>query len=280
MPKPLGALILHGIGSQGPTYADGLIERVERHLPHDQRGRTDWEPVYWADVLARPQADLWRRLVQDNDLDYVRIRKFLINALGNVAAYQQSGASAQHTYAAIHERLFRGLSELRERLGGRDAPLVVLAHSLGGHIVSNYIWDRQHGGPDDRFGPTALHRFESLAGLITFGCPIPLFVLAFKRVLPVAFPPPGLAASFPPGTDPARLREAALWLNYYDQDDVLGYPLKPISAEYDATVHEDVNINAGDIFSSWNPLSHAGYWEEEHFARPVAAMLARLLALL
>jgi hypothetical protein len=31
----------------------------------------------------------------------------------------------------------------------------------------------------------------------------------------------------------------ARWLNYYDKDDVLGYPLKPISPSYNAIVNED-----------------------------------------
>ena len=73
-------------------------------------------------------------------------------------------------------------------------------------------------------------RMEWLVGLVTFGLNLPLFTFAYDPVEAIAFPGGGLP---PDEADKAR------WLNYYDKDDVLGYPLKPISPTYNAIVNED-----------------------------------------
>jgi len=64
---------------------------------------------------------------------------------------------------------------------------------------------------------------QNLAGIITFGCNIPLFTFAYNHVKPIEFPPSNLDS---------KLKQKAKWINYYDSDDILGYPLKPINAEY------------------------------------------------
>ena len=82
-------------------------------------------------------------------------------------------------------------------------------------------------------------------------------------------------------TPPPRLREdlkeKARWLNFYDPDDILGYPLKPISEGYAEVVTRDIAINAGGVFSSWNPLSHNGYWTDNDLTKPVADLISSFL---
>ena len=111
---------------------------------------------------------------------------------------------------------------------------------------------------------------HTLAGMVTFGCNIPLFTFAYTNVAPIVFP----AAELP---DPGDVRDKAKWLNYYDPDDVLGYPLKSINAAYDAVVDEDIPINVGGLFSSWNPLSHNKYWTDNDFTKPAAEFIATFL---
>jgi hypothetical protein len=107
-----------------------------------------------------------------------------------------------------------------------------------------------------------------LTGFITFGCNIPLFTFACSKVQPIRFPPPRL---------PARLKGDARWLNYFDPDDVLGWPLKPINAAYASVVHRDELINVGGPISGWTPASHLAYWADRRFARRVATFLDTLL---
>ena len=108
-----------------------------------------------------------------------------------------------------------------------------------------------------------------LAGLITFGSNIPLFTLGLEQVKPIAFPPPGSALSSP-------VRAAARWMNYFDRDDVLGYPLREISSTYAATVHEDVSIGVGSLLSGWTPMSHTAYWNDADFVDRVADQVAAI----
>ena len=70
------------------------------------------------------------------------------------------------------------------------------------------------------------------------------------------------------------------WDNYFDEDDVLGYPLKPIGASYDKAVNRDIAINAGTWLTSWNPLSHEGYWTDDDLISPTARRIIATLALL
>jgi hypothetical protein len=54
----------------------------------------------------------------------------------------------------------------------------------------------------------------------------------------------------------------------YAGDDVLGYPLKPLSPSYTQTVTADLHINAGGLFTSWNPISHTEYWTNNDSQNP------------
>ena len=155
---------------------------------------------------------------------------------------------------------------------------MVLAHSLGGHIMSNYIWDRQCGRQPSLLLP--LWPIPTLAGLVTFGCNIPLFALAYRAAKPIDLP--GSAITKPEVIDATR------WLNFTDKDDVLGWPLRPLYAKdypdltpaQQQTVNklEDYEIRVGSFATGWTPAAHDGYWTDDDFVSPVADYLQRLLA--
>jgi hypothetical protein len=160
----------------------------------------------------------------------------------------------------VHRIVRDALADLyQNRLGATARPLVVLAHSFGGHVMSNYIWDVQRDRAVVAPGANDFERLRTLKGIVTFGCPIPLLVLAHDRIVPI------------------RLPEDATWLNFYDRDDVFGYPLRPVNEAYRETVTRDVPVSVGGLLTSWNPLSHGAYWTDEHFVAPVAELLSALL---
>ena len=66
------------------------------------------------------------------------------------------------------------------------------------------------------------------------------------------------------------------WINFYDLDDVIGYPIRPLNDAYKQSVTKDVPINAGGLLSSWNPLSHNSYWTDNDVTKPIARTLARV----
>jgi len=266
----LGVLVVHGMGNQTSDFADDTIREVNRCVQQNglDPNTICWEAGYWADVLAPREQKLWADLSTKVDMDYVRLRKFIVSAFGDAIAYQRvPGGAYEDVYDLLHDRMRLHLRQLA-RLMGADLPVVVLAHSLGCAIMSDYIWDRQkEQPPKPEDSPT--ERLDNLAGFVTFGCTLPLFSLAYNPVMAIAFP--GL-------TLPTKIRSTAAWYNFFDPDDVLGYPLKPLSPSYDAAVTRDCSINAGGIFSSWNPLSHNAYWTDEDLIEPTGDLISRLLA--
>jgi hypothetical protein len=157
-------------------------------------------------------------------------------------------------YSRTQRRIRNSLSELFQAGGRQDLPAVLVAYSPGCHVISNYIWDAQQRTPklgvwhhaakkiiDEREQRFA--RLEGMRNLFTLGCNIPVFVAGYKDIQPFRKPHPDFA-----------------WVNINDRDEVIGYPLKPLSKAYEDMV-EDVAINANqgllELFTkSWNPLSH------------------------
>ena len=166
-------------------------------------------------------------------------------------------------------------------------PVVFLTHSLGCQVLSSYIYDAQKAGAGgrvaagiwkdiDAWADKTLRRAltssekkfmaaRTCVGWITTGCNIPIFVAAHKEmhIIPIARPTPMFK-----------------WINIYDPDDVLGWPLQPLSDGYHELV-EDRAINAGRgmvnwLLKSWNPWSHNSYWNDDQVLDPLVGMLRQL----
>lgn len=270
MPKDLAVIIIHGMGSQVPEFANSMISEIQGRLADADvdPSRVAWQPIYWADILSGRQEEYLTGANKNNDLDFFSLRQFAITALSDAVAYQKVGDNAKAPYNLIHARIREKMSELySQQLGGHTCPLVVMAHSLGGHIISSYIWDIQK---NDATGLSEFEQFKTHAGFVTFGCNIPLFTFAYDKeeISPIRFPGELLSDS---------TREKSKWLNYYDKDDVLAYPLKPINDAYNAVVDKDIAINAGGVFANWNPMSHGAYWTDNNLTKPVAKYIEALL---
>ncbi len=276
----LGVALVHGMGNQGPDFADAAIEEIRSRIRDFGKNPSDvsWKSVHWGGILAGRENELWRRLSADHDLDHVRIRRdIVISGLGDAIVYQGPAFGHSTVYRPIHEKIAVSLTELRNSLDKKDkAPLVFIAHSLGGVIVSNYIWDAQRGFLPPTSATTSFSKAETLSGLIRFGCNIPLFTLS--RPLPqnktIKFPGVKSRYCFP-GTNKTARSRVLKWNNYFDADDILGYPLKPINSAYDKVVNKDIQIQTGTILGA-----HTGYWTDNDFTRPVAKQLVDLLELL
>jgi hypothetical protein len=50
----LAVAIIHGIGSQSPTFADDTIDEISRWLIDLDKDPAEvaWQPIYWADILC------------------------------------------------------------------------------------------------------------------------------------------------------------------------------------------------------------------------------------
>jgi hypothetical protein len=276
MKPKLGVLIVHGMGSQGPDFASEFMKEVGGRLQKagGLAAQVAFQPAWWSQVLEPHETALWNKLYANNDLDFIKLRQFMIHNFADAVAYQRLRSPGADFYEKIHESIRSALADLRRALGDEDKPVIVVAHSLGSAILSNYLWDQQAGRKKKGvvLGRDAVERLETLAGLVTFGSNLALFSLAHNPYKGFAFPPPTL---------PANLLPAARWANYYDPDDVLGYPVKPLCPEYEANAGiKDQAINVGGLLTSWNPVSHAEYWTDDDFTVPVAEQIKQVLALI
>lgn len=248
--KSLGVLVLHGMGSQEPGYSAGLSAALRAALGAAAT-RIELQEVYWARALEVPEHRLWLQMNAAQDhlgrpirLRWREARNFVVHSFADALAYHRTTtptdtAGAGGRYAEVHALVSRGVAALYERIG-HDAPVVVLAHSLGAHVISNYIWDTEPEpthlpGCDWPDPPPASaprtsppwHPVPTLVGLVTFGANIPLFSLAYDHAEPIVLPAEGV-------THPG-LQERAAWLNFLDRDDVLGWPLRAL---YDPVIQE------------------------------------------
>jgi hypothetical protein len=107
----------------------------------------------------------------------------------------------------------------------------------------------------------AFLRGETMTSLLTTGCNIPIFIGAHKVTLikPIDRPRPDFE-----------------WHNFYDPQDVLGWPLAPLKCGYETLV-TDHRINVGGPLTSWNPMSHTAYWDDADVLQPLVAQLRRAL---
>jgi hypothetical protein len=119
-----------------------------------------------------------------------------------------------------------------------------------------------------KIGDTPLERGETFTLFYTLGSPIAMWSLRYPNFgVPIAVPSPELSKYYP------NLKGE--WVNFYDEDDVIGYPLKTLNEAYRKAIKADRQINAGGLLSSWNPASHLGYWTDNDVTKPIAQELVR-----
>ena len=283
MENSIGILVIHGMGNQRPGFANGITEEINKRL-EDDANSVVWQEVHWARALKSREDELWDCMQKATEpdgtaipLDWKRVREFVVHNFGDAIAYQRDWTKKSSSASEkIHSIVSANIKILKKALPKEDSPIIVVAHSLGAHIMSNYIWDRQHTSSkeNDRLEP-----IETLAGVISFGCNIPLFSLAFPVARPIKLPGQGVK-------NPALIANAK-WINFLDRDDVLGWPLKPVyeknltqltKAEKETVARiEDYEINVGSMLTSWDPAAHSSYWTDDDLTRPTAKYLRTLI---
>ncbi len=281
-------LILHGIGSNRNTnYPHALEENLRREFDHAVRQfrlrdveqssaqakrALRFEVVCWDPVTQKPQDALLKlmsgglHLLRRINVTY-QIRRNMVSLLGDVIAYECDPNN--RVYQAIHsevqkcaDRLSDASADERDDLG--LAPLTVIGHSLGSVIGSDFIWD--HTRTTDHSSTLAGHHF-ALLNMITLGSPIGLYTLRGNAFGGKDSIREGLPC--PVQVEP----DHGVWINFYDPQDPVAYPLQPIDSFRDGGVI-DCSVHAGTLLTGWNIASHNGYWGCDDVARIVGRKLA------
>lgn len=250
--------------------------------------------IYYQDILQRNQEIVWRRMRSEVDID--PLRKWLLYSFSDAASLEARKDLPDSAYERSQVRIAEALWTAKQKLGA-DGCVVILAQSLGGQLVSNWLWDAQryeaavageNTQPDYGFWKSPHKYARQIAdksrfskadlaflggartlALFTTGCNIPIFLagLEGKTISPFEPPSPGFT-----------------WDNYYDKDDVLGYPVAPLSADY-ANLVRDHKVSTGSggllgrLTSEFNIFSsHTSYWKDREIYRPLVKKLKSCLA--
>ena len=260
--KDVGLITLHGMGKVKTNYYSELEEILKRKLGPDWT-RVSFQNVQYAPEFQEPQDELWRNMTTNpnNDLDATKIRQFFLFGFGDAGSLEYSAHNNPEKYLNIQREIRKAIDhvflDFEEDI---SKPIVIIAHSLGCQVISNYLWD----GANDNYifenddtsnqNKANFRKLVSLENLITTGCNIPLFISGL--VNRECFSKPN---------------DNFVWDNYYDPDDVLGWPLRQLGESYN--IVNDHHINAGGLFSSWNPACHGEYWGDSDVTTPLAHIL-------
>ncbi|MCK7611167.1 hypothetical protein [Roseibium sediminicola] len=263
----LGLIAVHGMGKTEANFADKFFEDVRDRLSDAQSAKLETATVYYQDILQPHEEAYFNKTKRK--LDWLKLRQFVLYGFCDAASLESRKEGAQSPYFLAQKKILQTLKRMHS-LNGKTAPIVVVAQSLGGQVLSNYLWDAlkkdqpANGiwssppqlSPDEEW----VCRGRTIERLFTTGCNIPVFVAGHPANKIKAIPKPN-----------DRFR----WDNYYDEDDVLGWPLKDLSESYKKLV-TDRKINAG-FFSGITPFSHTQYWSDRDFLIPLVGHLKRLI---
>jgi hypothetical protein len=260
--KEIGILTTHGMGRQKPRDYEKDVEYLKQQLfaQLDDEVKKDirFQPIFYQDQMQIQQEMVWQAMQQAlgkfNLWHWLRV--FMLYYFSDAGTYQYKPEVEGNVYLKIHQTIKEAIDKLHAQLGSQNRPVAIIAHSLGCHIISNHIWDAQHGkGIWLNESPSEFQRLDTLSLLFTTGCNIPLFVSGLEEIVTIDKP-----------------NEHFQWLNYFDKDDPLGWPLQPLNTAYNQMV-QDIPVNVG-----LTPLGHTKYWQKQAVIKPIAAKIAALHA--
>jgi hypothetical protein len=230
------AALAEGVPAPTAEGRNQIVDHYLQDLKAKVRGPRDW---YKAVAERVKRLSLTMYAAGDYALSQVVttpvVRSFVTDqslpAIGDILFYQARGQRIRDWIEA--------------EIGKLEAPVFLLAHSLGGIACVDLLVLK----PDLR---------SKVAGLITAGSQSPLFyemdcLVSLPRT--AAQPAPGLPPHFPP------------WLNFHDPNDYLGYAARP-------AFHDDPRIEDVEVASRQPRLmAHSAYWSEPALWDGIAAFV-------
>jgi hypothetical protein len=283
MSKKATLLTVHGMGETPRNFDEQLKESLQKRLGQKYQD-LHVGSIYYQAILQTNEERVWKSLSEH--VRWPELRKFLLYGFADAAGLESNKTINKSDYWQVQALIAQAMLTARNAMGG-DGPVVILALSLGCQVISCYFWDADaqnkrptpYGGiwheittsaPAIQEAPLTPEEIAFLRGstfkhFITTGCNIPIFVAAHAKnqILPM---------------DPSPQLK---WDNYYDKDDVLGWPLQGLSDEYANAVQDHpINVSSGVIdalLHSWNPLSHTQYWADNDVLDALENALVPLL---
>lgn len=249
MANKIGILVIHGIGT-GEIGFDEIFEKFKSDLGGRLKEKEIyWQGIFWAKEINAIENRYYKKL-EKIDLNYMKLRDFMINSVGDETAYRKGNDNNKSIYDIVQNHIYEAIKNLYKTMGN-EGELIIVSYSMSTIIISDYIWDIQTGKSsfviDNEF-----EGMKKIKDLFTMGSTLPLFLFALDKLIPIEI-------------------EEKSWINFYDKDDILAYPIG-IFDEYEKIV-EDVPVNVGNFLTSWNPASHLGYFEGKEVLDKIAGFI-------
>lgn len=286
MSKKAALITIHGMGDTPRNYNTELAREINSRLGSNSE-KLYIGSVFYQEILQENENLVWGKVA--TRLKWDNLRKFILFGLADAAGLENGKESLNSVYSKAQTLIAKELLSAYRAMDG-DGAVVILAQSLGCHVASCYFWDAiNYNNPasptkvgiwqdikklekeineDKPLSPEEISFLQgktSLKYFYTTGCNIPIFVAAHlsKDIIPI------------------KPNNTFEWHNFYDKDDVLGWPLAELSDDY-KLVANDHRINSGGgffgwIFKSWNPLSHDQYWLDDEVLDPLEEHLKALI---
>ena len=252
MGDKIGILVLHGIGTSSEGF-DEIFGKFKKELGEKLKGKeVFWQGVFWAKEINEIE-DRYYKKIENMDLNYRKLRDFMINSVGDETAYRKGiDSNDDSIYDIIQNHVYKGVQALYKEMG-EQGELVIVSYSMGATIISDYIWDIQKGKTKFNIN-NDFEAMKKIKYLFTMGSTLPLFLFALDKLSPIAI-------------------EEKSWINFYDKDDILAYPIG-VFEEYKKIV-EDTPVNVGNFLTSWNPASHLGYFDSRVVIEKIAEKIIK-----
>lgn len=305
--KEVVVVFVHGINVTSQDYYVAMRDALLRQMPRQDREYVVFRAAFWADLLRGRQQEYLLYASTRRGFSPTRLHRMVIEGLGDAAAYQKS-LIQNSAYFDIQGRLRKAIGDASTGPSDRR-PLVIIAHSLGCHIVSSYAWDlhklrhRARNGSVDsgRLKESELWRthpwdspfqcLETFAGFVSMGSNQPLFTFNIgpQFVHPITRAEnEDLDPAFPGSLLEPPVLKQARYLNFYSGNDPLGYPLKPLNDAYDdEPLLEDIHTASEGrlrsmLYRGWlrqlvGMRAHTGYWTNGKVVRRTARLLSDII---
>ena len=88
MSKKLGIITIHGMGDTPEDYDSEIKKDLKRRVGDTRWSQVAWGKVYYQSILQRNQARLMRDIRQKADVDWTKLRKFLLYGFSDAAAME------------------------------------------------------------------------------------------------------------------------------------------------------------------------------------------------
>jgi hypothetical protein len=288
MPRHVGVVFVHGILANELDFSAKMERKLRDRLPLELQDFVHFRSVVWAGSVREHQRDYIGRARATAPLWHNRLRRYVIEGLGDAAAYQKTRQRRNSVYYEVQAAITTKIKTL-ESPGRENMPLIFIGHSLGCHVISSYLWDlnklmhqteveiKNDEEPDEQAlwhelkHASSLRRLKTCAGLVTLGCNMPMFTFTFgpDAVYPITSRVTlrngkVIEPAFPGSELPDVLQERAQWLNFYSKTDLLGFPLKALNEDYrKAEKISDICISSESPYFIpylWCLFAHTRYW--------------------